>query len=287
MKFKKIVPYVLGAMLALPLGAITSHNKDKENTETNKFETKYKISAIKESLYNLEQKVIEEKVELLISNYIDNAVGGAKRIIANQKKNGYRSAVRRELPGAPVSQHCLYGQYTQLNRAIEQVGDTIQIIPKIGNSHMATNSFKRCMTKMYDNPNYPNSIYKGRLYTTQEEYTKARNRYIYSRMHSKKDTMGLHDKYTKDFAKNNYCVTDLNPGTIIIVSSGHAVMYLGIGKIKNDEFVPDENGRAVCCAYNGEHTAIYLSYWDTNNAFSADIQNIATQKYITMLEKQY
>ena len=61
-------------------------------------------------------------------------------------------------------------------------------------------------------------------------------------------------------------------------------MYLGIGRIQNKEFIPDEKGQPICCAYNAEHTAMRLSNWKTNRSFAADIQNIVTQKYLAQLK---
>ena len=235
--------------------------------------------------YETKKKLATEKATLLMDKYIDNAVSGTQRIISakeNENKT-YIRAVQSELPGAPRNArqgtlHCLYGQYTQLNRAIKSLGDTIHIIPVTDdNAHMSSSAFKKHMTKLYDNQEYPNAIYSGQLYTSSKEYTKALNRY-FKRNHATSDE--LQEKYTQEFNKKNYCVKSLNPGTIIIVNSGHAIMYLGQGRIKNGYFVPDEkNGRAICCTYNAEHAAIPLTTWNTHNSFAADIQNIATKKY--------
>jgi len=265
----------------------SSASYDQDSSASNaKFEQKYSMSAHLENEYDLQKQKIEAKVHQLISTYIDNAVNGAKRILESKKQSGYSSAVRRELPGAPSHAHCLYGQYTQLNRAIAKAGDTIQIIPIANNAHMATSSFRRNMANLYDNLEYPNSIYSGHLYTTDNEYNKALNTYLSTKTRDKNgNTDSLRTHYTQEFEKNNYCTSKLNPGTIIIVSSGHAVMYLGQGEIKNQEFVPCADGQAICCSYNKEHPAIYLNVWDTKNSFAADIKNIATHKYLAQLEK--
>lgn len=286
MKIKREFPYFLSAaMIVVFLASYAIPSR--YTSDQLLFKTKYNISAHQETEYDLQKQEIEGKVEQLITTYIDNAINGVQRIIDNKKKVGYVSAVRKELPGAPAKLHCLYGQYTQLNRALEQMGDTIQIIPKTSNAHMATNSFKHYMSKLYNNQEYPNSIHQGHLYATDAEYNRALEKYISSKICKQKSEAqnDLHDKYVQEFKKNNYCATELNPGTIIIVSSGHAVMYLGQGTIKNNKFVSDPNGRAICCAYNAEHTAIYLSEWDVTKSFAADIQNIATQKYYAQLTK--
>ena len=201
--------------------------------------------------------------------------------------------MRKELPGAPVNAkhgtlHCLYGQYTQLNRALDQMGDTIQIIPCTKNAHMATNSFKQQMTKLYDNSEYPNSIHSGHLYTNETEYNIALDKYLSAKTKNATGNIdSLITKHTEDFEKNHFCASQLNPGSIIIVSSGHAIMYLGTGKIENGQFVPDDNGSAICCGYNREQPAISLETYNTDKAFAADIQNIATQKYYAMLIKTH
>ena len=291
MKFKKVIQYILTAIAFVPFDAIVPYAADKSYDESTEFSNLYNTSFHFEQEYKLTKYFVETKTKKLINTYIDYAVNGTKRIIENKNKTGYQSAVRKELPGAPCNAahgtlHCLYGQYTQLNRAISAMGDTVQIIPSVNNAHMATSSFKRYMTKLYDNPEYPNAIYHGHLYSTSTEYNKALNNYITTKMHGKTGNLdSLRNKYIKDFKANNYCANDLNPGTIIIVSSGHAFMYLGQGEIKNKEFVPDKNGQAVCCSYNKEQPATLLSYWNTNNSFAADIKNIATQKYYEQLVK--
>jgi hypothetical protein len=286
MKIKRNIPYFLSATIIavlLSFDAITLRNDGAQLSDLKEFKPKYTISAYKEAIYNIQKQEIEERAEQLITNYVDNAVNGAKRIIENKKKKGYVSAVHKELPGAPAHQHCLYGQYTQLNRALQQMGDTIQIIPKTNNAHMATSSFKHSMTKLYDNPEYPNSIHRGHLYVSETEYNRALNKYVTIKTRGQSDTV-LQEKYTKEFEKNNYCASHLNPGTIIIVNSGHAIMYLGIGRIQNKEFIPDKKGQPICCAYNAEHTAMRLSDWEINRSFAADIQNIVTQKYLAQLK---
>ena len=261
------------------------NNKDKNQKE---FHELYSEHALQETTYDLDKEKIDEKVRIVMENYINNAIGGTQRIITNKNKTGYYSAVRKELPGAPVSQHCLYGQYTQLNRALQQFGDSLQVIPQSSNAHMSTTSFKSAMTKLYNNNEYSNSIHRGRLYNSKKEYNKSLDKFVTQKTYGKQNVSdSLRNVYVSQFEKNNYCASNLNPGTIIIVNSGHAVMYLGIGKIKNNKFIPDENGEPVCCAYNREHPAIYLSCWSTSSSFAADIQNIITQKYMAQLEKQH
>ena len=289
MKITKIVPYfVLSFSMLLPMNASmpnASSYKEKD------FKQKYSMSAHDESTYDLQRQQSKERAEQLVNTYIDNAINGAKRIIENKKKSGYYSAVRQELPGAPRGKHgtlhCLYGQYTQLNRALAQMGDTIKIIPNEHNAHMSTKSFRHYMSELYNNEKYPNSIYCGHLYASDSDYDAALNKYIAAKTNGKTNVQdSVRNAYAQEFGKNNFCASKLNPGSIIIVTSGHAIMYLGQGKIENKTFVPDQNGEAICCAYNSEQTAICLSTWNTDRAFAADTKNIVAQKYYDALTNQ-
>lgn len=292
MKFRKIVPYILSlGMLFSPKTIASYSNEEKSSKEIN-FEEKFNMSSYMENSYDLQKQMIENRAQKLISTYIDFAINGTKRIIENKNKSGYMSAVRQELPGAPTNTsrrtlHCLYGQYTQLNRALAEIGDTIQMIPRAENAHMATSSFRRNMSKLYNNTEYKKSIYTGHLYSTDEEFNAALDKYIKTNTNNKKGNLdSLRNLYTQQFKQTNFCATELNPGTIIIVSSGHAVMYLGQGSVKNEEFIPDENGHAIVCSYNREHPAIDLSYWGTKNAFAADIKNIYIQLQEQIINSQ-
>ena len=235
--------------------------------------------------YDMRREQIDARVSELIRTYIDNAVDGTRRILANKKKLGYIRAVQKELPGAPHSArhgtlHCLYGQSTQLKRALAKLNDSIKIIPSIDNAHQSSLAFKRQMAKLYDNPKYPGAIRRGNIYTTDAEYNRALERYLSKTLRGKHGNLdSLRSVYTADFAKNNYPASALTPGAILIVGGGHAVMYLGQGRIVNSVFVPDANGSAVCCSYNAEHAAISLNVWNTHNTFAADIAKIASVEY--------
>lgn len=282
MKYKKIVTYLLTVPFFVSTFDADRHAEAQPYNATN-FKTTYTTSVQIEMPYELKHQIAEQRASELIDIYIDNAVSGVERIIANKKHNkNYNKAVQAELPGAPRNArqgtlHCLYGQYTQLKRALDSCGDTIQIIPKTeDNAHMSSLSFKRHMSKLYNNSEYDGAIHQGHLYPTESEYQKALDRYLVTRLHRQNaDNDSLREKYTKEFEKNNYCVTSLNPGTIIIVSSGHAVMYKG----------QDEKGKAICCAYNKEHASVPLTTWNTKKSFAADIQKIATKKYEDEIDK--
>ena len=295
MRFKKIIPYILTMSAFLltnaPTSPYTQKAKANNSTDYKNFNTLYSLSAHMETDYDTTPQITpKEKSTLLINTYIDNAISGIQRIQDAKKTQPYVRAVRSELPGAPCNSekhggtlHCLYGQYTQLQRTLKELGDTIQIIPKTeDNAHMSSLSFKRHMAKLYNKPEYPNAIYSGHLYPTKSEYTRALNKYVKQKcIHVRTNNIdSLHLHYADEFTKDNYCADMLNPGSIIIVNIGHAIMYLGQGHIKNKQFVPDSiNGTAICCSYNIEHTAVKLTKWGTTKSFAADIKNIATVKY--------
>jgi len=285
---KKTFPYCLSLATFMFVGT-NSYIPHEVKAATNKifhFEN-ISLNAHIETYYNAYlKKNADYKAELLIDKYIDNSISGTNRIIENKKTKGYLKSVRSELPGAPYNKsqgtlHCLYAHYTQLNRALTDLNDTINIIPTTYNAHQSSLSFKQQMTKLYDNPEYDDAIHRGHLYATDTEYNRALNKYLGTKMRNKRcDNLdSLRAEYVKNFENNNYCATMLNPGTIIIVNSGHAVMYLGQGKIKNNEFVSDSNGTAICCAYNTEHPAVRLTIWKTTKSFSADIHKIAKKRY--------
>lgn len=287
--FKKTFPYCLSLATFMVVGMNNSYIPHEAKAAISEIFHPECISlnAHMGTYYNTKpEQTVDYKTELLMDKYIDNAVSGTNRIIKNRKTKGYLKSVRSELPGAPYNKtygtlHCLYGHYTQLNRALADLNDTINIIPTTSNAHQASISFKQEMTKLYDNPEYPRAIHHGHLYATDAEYNRALNKYLENRMRGKRgdNSDSLRAEYTKTFEKNNYCATMLNPGTIIIVNSGHAIMYLGQGKIENNEFVPDSNGTAICCAYNSEHPAVRLNMWKTTKSFAADIRKIAEKKY--------
>lgn len=281
---KKIIPYCL-FLTAFASTESDSFTNSFENTTEN-FKEQYKTFLNLTNEYKATKQAIEYKTQLLVNTYIDNVISGTKRIMKNHKKKNYLKSVRSELPGAPYNKeqgtlHCLYGLSTQLKRAQRQLNDTLTLIPTTYNAHQSSQSFKQQMKKLYGNPEYSDAIRSGHLYTTDQEYNNALNKYLKAKLRGRKEHEidSLKQKYTEDFKKNNYCTTSLKPGTIVITDLGHAVMYYGQGKNTNNKFTPDSNGTAMCCSYNSEHTVIPLNTWSTKNAFTADISKIANKKY--------
>ena len=287
----RIKKFVLTAVLLV----VTGQSGPGGATSKTAFRDQYKLSVCMESDYDMNglQDTVNYKVDKIMGTYIENAVSGVRNIINNRKKKGYIRAIQTELPGAPhrgeQTYHCLYGQYTQFNRALAENNEPTDIIPTVHNAHQSTSSFIQQMTKMYNDPEYSGAIRRGHLYTTRSEYNRALNGYVKSK--TPKNFNGnvdsLHAVYKEKFDKDNFCAASLNPGSIIIVDGGHAVMYLGQGKIKNNQFVCDTNGPAIVCAYNVEHPAIELSSWRTNHASAFDMEKIVENRVkAEMLAKQ-
>ena len=278
---KKLLSYYIPFSLFFLVG-VHSNKHDANALSSADTQSSNKTKITSPYTYNDRNEI---RAMTLTNLYVNKAVSGAQRIMQDKKHKNYVHAVQSELPGAPRTPghtwHCLYGQSTQLNRALNELNDTIQIIPKTNNAHQASSTFIDQMTKLYSGPEYQNALYRGHLYVTRQEYERALNKYLRVNMRKTDATKAnsLRAELTQKFAKNNFCATTLNPGTIIIVNSGHAVMYLGQGKVKNGDFIPDANGTAICCSYNAEHTAIELNTWPTSQAFAADIHNIAIVKY--------
>jgi len=291
MRFKKIVPYFVTFATLLIGSGLNDNNTDAKDYDFNGVKPTYASTFHLTSEYDLRKSAAEDKATALITKYIDNAVSGAQRILDMRKSKGYNRAVQTELPGAPRNEtqgtlHCLYAQYTQLERALAELNDSIKIIPTTENTHQAGRSFVRNMTKLYDKPEYNNAIHRGHVYQSDSAYNHALNRYLYNATRGKRGNIdSLRTEYTKKFQQKNFSAGVLNPGTILIVNGGHAIMYLGQGFVQNNEFIPDANGRAVCCSYNREHPATYLTTYSTQNAFAADIKKIATVEYYKDIER--
>lgn len=274
-------------VLTAALLVLTSPSGPGAASSNSVFKDQYKLSARMESDYDTKilQETVSCKVAGIMDDYIENAVSGISNIMEDKKNKGYIRAIQAELPRAPHrggrTYHCLYGQYVQFNRALKENDVPTDVIPTVHNAHQSTSSFIHEMTKMYGDSNeYPGAIHRGHLYPTRSEYNRALNNYvakkILNRSNVNKDS--LRTVYTEQFNKNNFDASSLNPGSIIVVDGGHAVMYLGQGIIRNNQFVSDTNGTAIVCAYNLEHKAIKLGVWPTNHASAVDLRKIITVK---------
>lgn len=276
MKIRLLLKYFLmGSLLAVPKG--TGDFCDTDISMHAQQTVKTRIPMCQKQI----DKQINDKSKELCDKYIDFVLQGQKNIQSGH--DGHMSAVKRELPGAVPRWYCIYGQYTQLNRALAELGDTLTLIPF--NGRHSCPEFRRLMKEKYDNNTYSNAIHSGKMFQSDTEYNRALQAFL---KHNKvTDSTPDIQKNTvvAQFEKNNFKASDLHPGTIIIVqhnntpSNTHAIMYLGRGYVKANEFVPDSNGEFIYAGYNNETIGNIFTTYNTNHLFTADIYNIATVEY--------
>ena len=279
MKFKSVLPYLLfGSLLALPRGEGVFHETDL-NTSV-KIEQNAKIPG--------QDEKAQKKAKELCSLFIQNVLDGQKRI--KQSKKGHACAVLDELPGASVRWYCMYGQYTQLNRALDEFGDTLCLIPR--DAKHSCPKFRSLMMKKYNNkPGYDGALHSGKMYKSDVDYNHALNAYLAH--HNVTDTTpeNVRKKFIERFQKNNFSIEVLNPGAIIIVqydnspSNTHAIMYLGRGCEYRGKFVSKSNGQFMFAGYNNESVGDIFMTFNTERIFVADVRTILTAEYKQQLQK--
>lgn len=299
MKFKSVIPYLLlGSALIWDPSQGTARNDKGDRPEfdtittiyANPIYATYQLYDFGPSQEQIKQHNLEQKAENLRDAYVENMLDAQQKLGPLVGKRGYYSAVRRELPGAPVGQHCVYGQYTQLNRALQEKGDTLTIIPQ--EAKAACIQFKQQMRKQYDTPEFQGAIYEGVMFETQAAYDDALTRYLV-RNGVKDDTPdSVRMAKTQQFAKTNYCADSLNPGSILIVpryhgarNKFHAIMYLGRGEVIDGKFTENKNGRHIYTAHNRERIGDLFKTWDTRNVFAADTKKIVQTRYAQELAR--
>lgn len=278
MKLKSIFPYLLfGSLLFIPNGA------NKSNAPKTGFATHQIIDT---NIPNT-RDLINAKAQELVDTYIDNVLQGQKNI--KHGKGGHRTAVLREFPGAYVRWYCIYGQYTQLNRALGSLGDTLTVIP-FGGRHSCP-EFRRLMKQKYSGPEYAGALHNGKMYKSDKDYNTALNAYLRHNNVNADTPSDVRQKLIDRFAQNNFSIESLHPGTILIIqksatpSNTHAVMYLGRGRMENGVFVPDSNGKFLYAGYNNESIDDVFTTYRTNRMFAADIYDIAAVEYSKELNK--
>jgi hypothetical protein len=243
MKFKKILPYFLfGTLAVLPKSDVVFDTKS--NTISTEQTTKIPSAA----------DIAQQKAKALCNEYIQRVLDGQKNIKKSKQNMSYASAVRQELPGAPVGLHCLFGQRTQLNRSLRELGDTLSNFTP---NTAGCPTFRDKIIKQY-----PRGIWHyGKMYKSDNEYNSAF--YAYLRQHNitENSTDAEIEKLRTRFEKNNYSIESLHPGTIIIVqrspnpNNTHAIMYLGRGRVVNGKFIESQNGTPMYAGYNNETIA--------------------------------
>lgn len=295
MKFKRIIPYLLAGMSV----SMNSSNASAQTISAPEVNPKLIAKVLKSKgtsdllalaehadvhfhdLYSTDL-CLNLKAENLCNVYMDNMLDAQQRLAPYIGKRGYRNAVRQELPGAPVGLHCVYGQYTQLNRALDELGDTLTIVPSGARASCA--EFKTQMRKKYTaNNGFENCIFEGKMYESDSAYMAALDEFI-SRKHATTDSAIA--KYEQQFAQHNFSVDAIDAGSMLIVPRTpgnkrkfHMIMYVGRGRIENGKFIPDNNGKPVFTAHNRERIGYLFDAWDTRNVFAANIQQIAQTKY--------
>lgn len=298
MNFKRIIPYLIAGMpLAASIsGTAAQLTSERQPNHYNTITTK----TIKNDLFTVVEMVdthfceiysIEHYLDLkaadLCNQYKNNMLAAQNRLAPYLGKHGYVAAVRQELPGAPVGGHCVYGQCTQLQRALSTMGDTVTIVPECASRECI--AFKSNMRKKYSDASvYENCIFEGRMYETDSAYTAAMKKYLTRNHATTKESV---IKYTKRFDQQNFSVESIEPGSMLIVprtrgnrQQFHMITYVGRGRIENNQFIPDKNGRPVYTAHNRERIGYLFDTWDTNNVFAANIRQIAHAQYAQELK---
>ncbi len=239
---------------------------------------------IEEMNHQLTQQYLDDKSDKLCEIYINNMLAARQRIAPTIGTKAYRAAVRRELPGAPVGKHCVYGQYTQLSRALDEMGDTISVVPD--GARYACLSFKNKMRQHYNNDDYAGCIYEGKMYKSDAEYNAALQQYLAARKIDDKTSADVRARAVADFSARNFSVESLSAGAMLIVprtrnsrNAFHMIMLLGRGRMENNKFIPDENGEWLYAGHNRESVGDLFRTWDTSRVFASNTKNIVRTKY--------
>lgn len=283
MNFKWTLPYILfGGAFVIPSASGALHNGEKEDNLFKLYDYALRMDSVQKAQERKLKLKTEQRADSLCDAYMENMLAAQKNIKPFVGKRGYRAAVRRELPGAPVGQHCMYGQYTHLTRAQDEIGDTTTIIPDC--ARMACVEFKNQMRTKYANT--PGCIREGVMFESDSAYNAALAKYLAKRKINVNTPDSVRQTAIQQFATKNFSADSITPGSIVIVprfrnsrNMFHAVMYLGRGHVKNGAFVPDANGQHMYAGHNRESIGNLFDTYDTRNVFAADIKQIAVSGY--------
>ena len=285
LKFTKILPYLLCGTMTMMSAKGIDANKTKDSWSMNdawRAKTAVDINKLAQDQENAKAENLENKAKQLCDTYIDFVLQGQQNIKQNKSKQKRRAAVLDELPGAPVGRHCMFGQYTQLNRAMRELQDTLSIIPFQGRNSCARFSYE--MTKKYGNPEYAGAIRNGQM-MNPGAYKSALQAFLKLNHVTDQTPDDVKQQVVARFEKNHFSIESLHPGTILIVprsahSNGkHAIVFLGRGRVRDGKFTPDENGAFMYAGYNNESVGDIFRSFDTHNVFAADIYNISLASY--------
>lgn len=240
--------------------------------------------------YKITQRRLIARAENTRDMYMENMLAAQKRISPAIGTKRYRGIIRKELPGAPVGKHCMYGQYTQLLRALNENGDTLTVIPRTGKS--ACIMFKDAMRKKYSKPEYAGVIKEGHAYPSDSAYNAALEKFLVQHRITDSTASAKRKAAIEEFQKNNFSIEQVKPGSILIVPRRpgsrtlfHAIMFLGRGHIESGEFIPDANGQYMYAAHNNERIGNLFETWDMSYVFSANIEEILRTEYSKELKR--
>ncbi|MDE5615902.1 MAG: hypothetical protein K2I81_03670 [Alphaproteobacteria bacterium] len=297
--YKKVVPYlILGSAAMFSNNSANAQKIEEPDLPKPKLEMQVPNELIAKNTsvvntvqpYTIVQSRLMARAETTCGMYIENMLAAQKRLQPKIGTRGYRTAVRKELPGAPVGLHCMYGQYTQLMRALNENGDTLAVIPDGGKS--ACVAFKDQMRRKYTKPEYAGAIKEGRAFESDSAYNAELGKYLARRGIGDSTDIAKRDAAIAEFAKHNFSLAHVNPGSIMIVprfrgskNKFHAIMFLGEGRIESGEFMPDATGKYMFTAHNRERIGDIVKNWDMSNVFSADIEQILQVEYAKELKR--
>lgn len=180
MKWKWTVPYLLtGVAVLTSLGMTTVRSGHGTSELSHDFPMNtniYSASYRQVAEHKINEFRLDNKADCLRDKYVKNMLNAQEKLHPLLGKRNYYAAVRAELPGAPVGQHCVYGQYTHLNRALCEMGDTLTIIPFGG--HASCIGFMYHMNNKYNKPEFPGCIHKGVMFETDSAYNVALEKYL-------------------------------------------------------------------------------------------------------------
>ncbi len=301
-RFKWTVPYlVFGSMLFVEpyMSVATPERDDKKVPVFHNNDSTFgyaKLAYANAVPYNtafenrLNDFYLDSKADSLCDAYISNMLRAQAKLNPLLGKHGYTAAVRAELPGAPVGQHCVWGQYTQLSRALDEMGDTLTIIPQ--GARTACVQFKYHMRDKYKSDEYQNCIHDGVIHESDSAYNVALTRFLTKNKVTSNTPDSLRQVLIQKFAGRNFSADGLDSGAILIVpryrgsrNTFHAIMYLGRGKIENGQFIADENGRHIYTGHNRENIGDLFKTYDMSNVFAADTRKIVRAEYAKELQR--
>lgn len=289
-KFKIIVPYLLlGATIIGPSATKVPDNTQTEDKKIKVFTPVVEpIRYIYEEEYKKNSFYLENKADSLCNAYIQNMLDAQQKLKPLMGTRRYARAVREELPGAPVGQHCMYGQFTHLMRALDEMGDTLTIIPE--DAKMACINFKHYMREKYAQT--PSCIHEGVMHKSDSAYNTALDRYLRAKNVTINTDDSIRKKHIARFAEKNFNADAIAPGAIMIVpryrgskNTFHAIMFLGRGRVENGIFIPDSTAQHIYVGHNRENIGDLFRTFDTTNVFAANTKNIALAEYRHELKK--